>query len=405
MAKVIMHIDLNAFFATCEEIRDPSLASLPVLIGHDGRSGIVSTANYAARRYGCHSGQPTFQALRLCPGAKLIHPDFDYYSMMSLSFFSYLRKYTLLVEPASIDEGYADMSEATKGVSDPEKFFRSLQTELKKETGLSCSIGVAPTKWLAKMASDLRKPMGLTFIRRRDIEGILYPLPIESFWGIGKKTAPHLRSLGINTIGDFAFKVKEGDPALEKALGKFFFTAKEWVEGKGDDCVRAEEAEAKSIGAQITLPYDCSSYEEVAPFLSQIALEISSRALKEKKACRGISVSVKTLDFRLHSKATMLKDSTNDPVSIEIEAERLFKPLMEKLGRPRIRQVGITLSKLVDPQRENVQMSLWNYGDYEKKDATRLLVEEINRKMKRRMNAPELHMASEAKKKGKSHGN
>lgn len=400
-----MHIDLNAFFATCEEIRDPSLSSLPVLIGHSGRSGIVSTANYVARKYGCHSGQPTFQALRLCPNAKIISPDFDYYSMMSLSFFAYLRRFTPLVEPASIDEGYADMSEALKGVKDPKAFFADLQSELKKETGLSCSIGVAPTKWLAKMASDLKKPMGLTFCRRKDIATILYPLPIESFWGIGKKTAPHLRSLGINTIGDFAARAKENDPLLMKELGKFFFTAKEWVEGRGEDRLRLEEEEAKSIGAQLTLPYDCSSLEEVSPFLGNIASDISSRAKKEGKAGHGITLSVKTLDFRLHSRAALLEEATRDPILIEYEAERLFKALMAKLGNPKIRQVGITLGKLVNPQRESVQMSLWNYEDYEKKDETRLLVAEINRKMSQRMKAPELKMASQVEKKGKKNGN
>ncbi len=405
MAKVIMHIDLNAFFATCEEIRDPSLASLPVLIGHSGRSGIVSTANYVARRYGCHSGQPTFQALRLCPGAKVIPPDFDYYSVMSLSFFSYLRKFTPLVEPASIDEGYADMSEALKGVDDPEGYFRSLQTELKKETGLSCSIGVAPSKWLAKMASDLKKPMGLTFCRRKDIPSLIYPLPIESFWGIGKKTAPRLRELGINTIGDFASKAIDNDPFLQKELGKFFFTAKEWVQGRGDDEVRIEEDDPKSIGAQITLPYDCSTCEEISPFVSKIATEISSRAAKEGKKGKGLTVSVKTLDFRLHSRAIPLSDSTREPELIEKEAEKALASLLEKLGSPKIRQVGVTLTKLVDPERESVQMSLWNYEDYEKKDATKLLIEELNRKASKKLGTPLLKRASQAEKKGAKHGN
>ena len=233
MAKVIMHIDLNAFFASCEVIRDPSLAGLPLLIGHTGRSGIVSTASYEARAYGCHSGQPMFQALRLCPKAKVIPVDYDYYSMMSLSFFSYLKRFTLLVEPASIDEGFADMSEAVKGKEDPESFFRSLQSELKKETGLGCSIGVAPTKWLAKMASDLKKPMGLTILRKKDIPNLLYPLPIESFWGVGKKTSPRLREMGIASIGDFAHALLRGDQNVEKELGKFALTAKEWIQGYG----------------------------------------------------------------------------------------------------------------------------------------------------------------------------
>lgn len=393
-----MHIDLNAFFATCEEIRDPSLASLPVLIGHAGRSGIVSTANYNARRYGCHSGQPTFQALRLCPNAKIINPDFDYYSMMSLSFFSYLRKFTPLVEPASIDEGYADMSKALVGVEEPESYFKALQEELRKETGLSCSIGVAPTKWLAKMASDLKKPMGLTIVRRRDIPRIIYPLPIESFWGIGKKTSPRLRSLGIKTIGDFARMANSDDPLLIKELGKFFLTAKEWVNGRGEDTVKAEEEDPKSIGAQITLPYDCLSLEEVSPFLEKIASEISLRAKKERKTGKGVTLSLKTIDFKLHSKAALLSDSTNDEKTIFQEAVRLFPSLCMKLGEMKIRQVGITLSRLVDPSKENVQMSLWNYESYEKKDATKLLIEDLNR----RMNKPLLKRASQAERKGKN---
>ncbi|MDD6917626.1 MAG: DNA polymerase IV [bacterium] len=401
MAKVIMHIDLNAFFASCEVIRDPSLSGLPLLIGHSGRSGIVSTASYEARKFGCHSGQPMFQALRLCPQAKVIPVDFDYYSMMSLSFFSYLRRYTPLVEPASIDEGYADMTERLKSESDPASFFLRLQSELKKETGLSCSIGVAPTKWLAKMASDLRKPMGMTILRRKDIPLLLYPLPIESFWGIGKKTSPRLREMGIQTIGDFAQKAEAGDPALRKELGKFFATAKEWVEGGGSDQVSISSEDPKSIGAQETLPHDCREFEEVAPYFAGIAEAISSRAKKERKEGKGISVNVKTLDFRLHSKATLLDSASNDPKKILEKVKPLFLELMSKLGNPEIRQIGITLTRLIDPRKETVQMSLWNYEEYEKKDATKLLIESLNRKMDK----PMLKRASQAEKKEKPHGN
>ncbi len=395
MAKVIMHIDLNAFFASCEVVRDPSLKGVPLLIGHSGRSGIVSTASYEARKYGCHSGQPMFQAERLCPKAKVLPVDMDYYSMMSTSFFYYLRRFTPLVEPASIDEGYADMTLALKGKEDPYGFFLSLQAELKKETGLGCSIGVAPTKWLAKMASDLRKPMGLTILRRKDIPEILYPLPIESFWGIGKKTSPRLREIGILTIGDFAKKAEQDDPLLMKELGKFYITAKEWIQGKGSDEVSLLEDEAKSIGAQETLPRDCQTYEEVKENLFSIARTISLRARKEGKEGKGITVNVKTTDFKLHSKAKMLAESTSNEELITNEAKGLFEELMGKLGHPLIRQVGITLTKLIDPEKESVQMSLWNYEDYEKKDATKLLIESLNRKMDK----PMLKRASQTEKK------
>lgn len=402
MAKVIMHIDLNAFFASCEVVRDPSLKGIPLLIGHSGRSGIVSTASYEARKYGCHSGQPMFQAQRLCPKAKILPVDMDYYSMMSTSFFSYLKRFTPLVEPASIDEGYADMTLALTNEADPHAYFLSLQAELKKETGLGCSIGVAPTKWLAKMASGLRKPMGLTILRRKDIPEMLYPLPIESFWGIGKKTSPRLREMGILTIGDFALKCAEDDPLLQKELGKFYVTAKEWVQGRGSDEVKTSGDEAKSIGAQETLSRDCCTYDEVRPYFVSIAEEVSYRARREGKEGKGITVTVKTTDFKLHSKAKILLEATSSSEMLITQSRALFEELMEKLGHPSIRQVGITLTKLIDPKKETVQMSLWNYEDYEKKDATKLLIESLNRKMDK----PMLKRASQAEKKeGKNNGN
>lgn len=395
MAKVIMHIDLNAFFASCEVVRDPSLKGVPLLIGHSGRSGIVSTASYEARKYGCHSGQPMFQAQRLCPAAKILPVDMDYYSMMSTSFFYYLRRFTPLVEPASIDEGYADMTSCLQNRADPYGFFLALQAELKKETGLGCSIGVAPTKWLAKMASDLRKPMGLTILRKKDIPNILYPLPIESFWGIGKKTSPKLREIGVLTIGDFAKKAEQDDPLLQKELGKFYLTAKEWIQGRGSDQVSILEDDAKSIGAQETLPSDCQNFEEVKDSFASIAKNVSMRAARDGKEGKGLSINVKTTDFKLHSKAKVLPRSTCSEVVIFEESRVLFEELMDKLGRPNIRQVGITLTKLVDPEKESVQMSLWNYEDYEKKDATKLLIESLNRKLDK----PLLKRASQTEKK------
>ena len=248
MAKIIAHIDLNAFFATCEVLRDPSLKGKPLIVGHVGRSGIVSTCSYEARAFGVHSGQPTFQALRLCPDVVVVEPHFRDYEVYSRSFFSYVREVTPLIEVASIDECYADMTKALSGVKDPVAFLRKMQWDLRERTGLNCSIGVAPTKWLAKMGSDMKKPMGLVLIRRRDIQNVLYPLPIESFWGIGKKTAPRLREQGILTIGDLAGAMERNDPILQAELGKFYQTAKEWIEGKGSDTVHLEAEDPKSVG-------------------------------------------------------------------------------------------------------------------------------------------------------------
>ena len=208
MSKVIVHIDLNAFFARCEEIKDPSLENKPVAIGHDGRGGIVSTCSYAARKYGVSSAMPMFKARQLCPNLIVIPGDYHYYSSMSKKFFNFVRRYTKLVEPASVDECFADFTDAVKGQKDVVSFFRKLQEDLFKETGLKCSIGVSTTRFLAKMASDYQKPMGLTIIHKRDIKNILFPLKVESMFGVGKRTAPRLKSVGIKTIGEMTRMLK-----------------------------------------------------------------------------------------------------------------------------------------------------------------------------------------------------
>ena len=263
MSKIILHIDLNAFFVRCEEIKDPSLEGKPVIIGHNGRGGIVSTCSYAARKYGVHSGMPTYQALLKCKDAILIPGDYRYYEQKSNEFFAFIKKYTTIVEPASIDECYADFTNVFKDKSEPIVFLRNLQKELYKETKLFCSIGVAPTRFLAKMASDMKKPNGLTIIRKKDSRNLLSPLPIDSFFGIGKKTAPRLKELGINTIGDLINRIDADDNATKEVFGKFYYVIKDWIDGKGGDEINTEPWDPKSVGHSTTLFSDALSVEEL----------------------------------------------------------------------------------------------------------------------------------------------
>lgn len=395
MARIIAHIDLNAFFVVCEQIRDPSLAGKPILIGHEGRSGIVSTCSYEARKFGCHSGQPMFQAKKLCPQAIVIPGDYEYYQVMSNSFFSYIRRYTKLVEAASIDECYGDFTHVIKKTRDLVSYFHDLQFGLLQELGLQCSIGVSTSKWMAKMASDMKKPLGLTFVKRANLEQTLYPLPIESFWGIGKKTAPALRHLGLKTIGDLAAATARDDPALKRMLGKFYATVKVWVHGGGDDRVDITPFDPKSIGNSKTLPADASSWAEVEDTLRCLCDEVAARAKASRKAGHTITLTVKDTvgGFHLHSKALTLTYPTSDAALIFEKAKALYRSHYEE--RFPIRLLGVTLSRLVDPAREQVQMNLWNYESYEERDKTKLLIAELNRKMK----TPMLKRAREAKKK------
>ena len=399
MAKIIAHIDLNAFFAAAECLRNPSLKGKPLIIGGKGRAGIVSTCSYEARKYGIHSGMPTFQALKLCPNVIIVPVDYKYYQMLSTSFFYHVKEYTSLIEMASIDECYADFTKPLEKVKDMASYFSSMQNRLYREMGLSASIGVSSNKWLAKMGSDLKKPMGLTFLFPKDIEKVLYPLPIESFWGIGKKTSPRLRGIGIDTIGDLAKAVNEDEPKVKALLGKFLFTVKEWVNGGGSDELQLERVDPKSIGASTTLPYDMSTFAEIRPSLEAVSLEVADRAKKAKKAGNTVTLTVKDTvgTFHLHTRNKVLDRASNDSKTIFEAAKDLY--MKEFDGNMEIRLVGVSLNKLIDPRKEPIQMSIFDTEETLPEDKTHDLIDEINSKLRK----PLLKRASEAenRKKGK----
>ena len=206
---------------------------------------------------------PTYQALLKCKDAILIEGDYHYYERKSREFFAFIKQYTTKVEPASVDECFADFTDVLKDEKQPLLFIRNMQKDLFKETKLMCSIGVAPTKFLAKMASDMKKPYGLVVIRKKDSRKILSPLPIEAFFGIGKKTSPKLREIGINTIGDLIKRIDDEDPQIKNELGKFYYVIKDWIDGKGGDEVNTEPFDPKSVGHSTTLFSDALSIEEL----------------------------------------------------------------------------------------------------------------------------------------------
>ena len=209
---------MNCFFASCEIAEDPSLNGKPLIIARDDvfRKSIILTATYEARKYGIYTTMLVKDAIKLCPNVVIREPDYQLYSYYSKKFFDYLRTITNKIEPMSIDEGYLDVTDVCKNVSAIELAQR-IQKTLLDEFRLPCSIGIAPNKFLAKMASDMKKPLGITILRKREVEQKLWPLPINNMMGVGKKTAPRLESIGIKTIGDVAkFKNIE---LLKKTVG------------------------------------------------------------------------------------------------------------------------------------------------------------------------------------------
>ena len=392
-SKVIVHIDLNAFFARCEEIKDSSLEGKAVAIGHDGRGGIVSTCSYAARKYGVSSAMPMFKAKKLCPHLIVLPVDYHFYSMMSKTFFNFVRRYTDLVEAASVDECFADFTKTLKNEKDPISFFRKIQDDLFKETGLKCSIGVSTTRFLAKMASDYQKPMGLTIIRKRDIPSIIFPLKIESMFGVGKKTSPRLKSIGIATIGDLYNRLTKGDEETKNILGKSYYTLKEWLEGKGSDKIETEDWDPKSIGNSTTLPFDSDDPIVIKKYFLDLSKEVSMRSKKENKIGRTIQIVVKNTDFKSFNKSTTLDSPTNDYKTIYDKTIDLYDRYFKGIT---LRLVGVTLQNLISTEEMAVQMSIFDFESHEKEDATKIIINDINRSLKK----PLLKRASEVKKNG-----
>ena len=397
MSKVIVHIDLNAFFVRCEEIKDPSLENKAVAIGHEGRGGIVSTCSYKAREYGVSSGMPMFKAKQLCPHLIVKPVDYRFYSALSDTFKKFVKRYTPKVEEASVDECFADFTEVIKKEKNAEAFFRKLQQDLYKETKLKCSIGIAPTKFLAKMGSDYKKPMGLTIIRKSDVSKILWPLSIDKMFGIGKKTAPRLKAMGINTIGDLANLCNSDDQRLHEELGKFFSVIKDWVNGYGSDEVYSEAWNPKSIGNSTTLMEDTANRELISTTFRYLSKEVSERAVRENKLGPTIQIVVKEAEisengFKSHNKSITLPNPTNNAETIYNAAMDLYDKNFSKMT---VRLVGVTLQNLIDAKDIAIQMSLFDYQIHEEESSTKLLINELNRKLKKKA----LMRASEVDKK------
>ena len=376
MAQVIMHVDLNCFFARCEQIKDPSLIGKPVMIGGFGRRGVVSTCSYEARKYGVHSGMPSFKAIELCPQIIVKPGDYHYYSLMSKEFFSFCHTYTSKVEAASIDECFMDITDVIKG-RDINNFLKKFQRDLLKKTKLMCSIGVGPTRFLAKMGSDYKKPMGITIMRKRDIKSKLYPLKVEDFYGIGMRTTPHLRMIGINTIGDLASYLNQNKKEALNLFGKYYYDIKACLEGTSDNKVYLGVDDPKSIGNSMTLMMDTDEEDEILKAIHLMAKEVSERVKSSRMKGKTIQLVLKDSDFKVHLKSHTLDKAIYELNDIYQSAVNLYHKYFKRLT---IRLVGVTLSNLVPLHEENVQLSLFDETPVDKVNE---VINQVNRKFKK----------------------
>lgn len=377
MSRVILHIDMNAFFAACHVVNDPSLKGKPIAVGGNNGKGVLSTASYEARKYGVNSAMPVFMAKKKCPNLIIIESDFDLYRRKSEEFLNIIRRYSPIIEVASVDECYVDITQSIMSEKDPLGYIKGIQDAIYNETGLGCSIGVAPNKFLAKMASDYKKPMGITVIRKKDISSILWPIDIGDMFGVGKKTAPRLKEMGINTIGDLA--TSSDIDGLRRVLGKHYFTLVQWANGEGDDRVVTEEEDPKSIGNSVTLLEKTVSIDEMEKVLGELLDSTIRRMNSAMLECKSVSITIRYSDFSNVSRSTSFKEKTSDRRVLFSKICKLLEENYEE-GRE-VRLLGVTLKNLVEVKAKVKQLNLFEYQQEVDDDKIKKIINEINDKL------------------------
>lgn len=362
MSKVIFHIDLNAFFASAELLRNSGLEGQPVVVGGLSKRSVVCTASYEARKYGVRSAMPLFQALTLCPNLIVLKGDHKWYEECSQKFLTYIKKYTPFIEVASIDECFIDVSEIIKKYKRPLDLAWEIQNGLYEELRLPCSIGVAPNKFLAKMASDMRKPMGITVLRKQELRSKLWPLDITEMFGIGKKTVPILKANNIKIIQDIA------DPKNEvlicSLLGKQGPQAIRNARGQGSDSL-VYSTTLQSISQSTTINHDVEDYSEMKNIFHVLTTQLVQRAQKEKIQGKLISISIRYFDFRNVVRSVNLEEATNDYMKVFEQVMYLFDNNAEELP---IRHLGVGLGSLVSSKHHMQQLNIFHNETLKKSD-------------------------------------
>lgn len=373
MSRVYFHIDLNAFFASCEELLDPSLKGKPLVVGGKSRRSVISTANYEARKYGIHSAMPMQQAEKLCKDLVIVNGHYAFYSDMSHQFMQIIHSYTDLVEKASIDECYADMTDVICRYPKPLDVAFEIQRRVLEETGLRCSIGIGPNMFLAKMASDMKKPMGITVLRIRDVPEKMWPLPIKEMQGIGKRTVPLMEDLNIHTIKDLA--TYQDLNALKPVLGKNIESMIKRANGY-DDRTLMTDYDSKSMGISETLLEDVTDYDELRGLIRTLCRRLSKRLKEAHKAGYHVSMRICYYDFRNANKSKKLSAPIWTSDDLFVQAMILFDSSYEE--EEAVRLIGVSVSDFASEDFLAKQVSLF---DAPEEESTSEILHDLNHQL------------------------
>jgi len=356
---------MNAFYISCEMTRNPSLAGKPSAVAGDpkNRTGIILAANYEARAYGVKTAMVLHEALKLCPNMQLVPPDHPFYEFKSKQVMSILSNYSPVIEQNSIDEAWLDMTGTERLFGKPMDAAKKIMNEIKSELGLWCSIGISENKFLSKMASEMKKPLGITELWKHEIPSKLWPLPVNQMYGVGKKTAEKLNQLGIQTIGDLA---KYNKKQLFETFGKYGVEIYLNANGLDNSPLQPHmSGEMKSIGRSTTLPEDITDIEKAKLVLFELSEDIGMTARRYGKKARTVHITLKYSDFKVVTRQTTIQ-----PTCVTNEIYKAGCALLDQIWsrfKP-VRLIGISISGFNDDCSAG-QLSLFDLlGDNKKDD-------------------------------------
>jgi len=342
--RIILHVDMDAFYASAERRRNPELTGLPIIVGADPKSGkgrgVVAGCSYEARKFGVHSAQPISRAYRLCPQAVYLRPNFALYEEVSARIMDILRGFSEKLEPMGLDEAFLDLSGKVEDFDQAAKVAKNIKDEIKAQEGLTCSIGVAPNKAIAKIASDYRKPDGLTVVTPGEASSFLRPLPVSRISGVGNKTAEILEKVGVKTIGGLA-----SFPAgrIVELFGKWGIRLWEIANGIDESPV-VTSYDIKSISNETTFEEDVADRSIVIEMMDKLARDVHSRATQDGFLWRTVGIKLRFEDFSTFTRAKSRNDYTQSLEVVRNSVRSLFGEF-EKDPR-KIRLVGVRLSNL-----------------------------------------------------------